>query len=190
MLNHLLIQEGATHPPTRATYLRRETRITLRRTTHPNANHPTSERGRSLFREANLYARTRTRIDIELVYGLAIRARTREFRNERQIYGPARLDFSPRFSLPVFLQGGAFPSNFLAGIPLRDSGAGSRSSCDTIATLDMLRLTERWTDTRDYDVISVCRSRSRRRFSLYVTVTKNTCDADVDLPNTLLMWDI
>lgn len=56
------------------------------------------------------------------------RVRGREFRNERRIYGLAGLRISLHGPLPALLQGGAPPSDFLAGIPFRSSGAGSRPS--------------------------------------------------------------
>ena len=53
MLNHLLIQEGGTHPPTSRLDLPPARTHATPRCHH--ATRPTSERGRSLFREANLY---------------------------------------------------------------------------------------------------------------------------------------
>lgn len=106
MLNHLLIQEGATHPLTRADLPPTRKVPTPHRTTlyyataasHPPeyASHPTSERGRSLFREANLYAHpAHVWVNVCTARRCA-RVRGREFRNEGRIYGLAGLDFSPR----------------------------------------------------------------------------------------------
>jgi len=87
MLNHLLIQEGATHPLTRAILPPTREVPTPRYTTaasHPleYASHPTSERGRSLFREANLYAHS-AHVWVSVCIGWRhARVRGREFRNE------------------------------------------------------------------------------------------------------------
>jgi len=139
MLNHLLIQEGATHPLTAPTYLRRERyphHTTLHYATaasHPPeyASHPTSERGRSLFRGANLYAHS-AHVWVKVCTGCwCACVRGREFRNEGRIYGLAGLDFSPRSSSGPPSRRCASPSDFLAGIPFRSSDMGSRPSCLT-----------------------------------------------------------
>lgn len=96
-------------PPTllpAPTYLRRERyphhttshHATLRHRCHPPeyASHPTSERGRSLFREANLYAHP-AYVWVNVCTGWRCACvGGREFRNEGRIYGLAGLDFSPR----------------------------------------------------------------------------------------------
>jgi len=83
MLNHLLIQEGATHPPTRATYLRRETLAPHhRRTTLSNAPRTTRRlKGADPYSAMRIYmpGRGRTR---------AGRCAT-GFPNEREFAGPS-----------------------------------------------------------------------------------------------------
>lgn len=81
------------------------------------------------------------------MYGSVMRAcvRGREFRNERRIYGLAGLRISLHGPLPALLQGGAPPSDFLAGIPFQSSGAGSRPSYNPAGTLAARFIAADWT---------------------------------------------